>query len=53
MLRFLVTANANVGAEDADVTSVDAEAHVLVVHSREDIQIARGVKQVLGGARKG
>jgi acetate kinase len=52
-LRFLgpaieESANANVGAEDADVTGVDAEAHVLVVHAREDIQIARGVRQVLG-----
>ena len=57
-LRFLgpameESANANVGTEDADVTSVDATAHVLVVHSREDIQIARGVKQVLGDLHKG
>ena len=51
-LRFLgpaveESANANVSADDADVTAMDAEAHVLVVHAREELQIARGVRAVL------
>ncbi len=54
-LRFLgpsieESANANVGADDADVTAADADAHVVVVHAREDLQIARGVREVLGSA---
>ncbi|MDQ1701049.1 MAG: acetate kinase [Frankiaceae bacterium] len=54
-LRFLgpsieESANANVGADDADVTAVDAGAHVVVVHAREDIQIVRGVRAALGAA---
>jgi acetate kinase len=52
-LRFLgpaleESANANVGATDMDVTAAEAEAHVVVVHAREDIQIARDVATVLG-----
>jgi acetate kinase len=51
-LRFLgpaleESANANVGREDMDVTAAEAEAHVVVVHAREDIQIARDVASVL------
>ncbi|MDQ1680236.1 MAG: acetate kinase [Frankiaceae bacterium] len=51
-LRFLGaaledSANANVGQADADVTAAEADAHVVVVHAREDIQIARDVAAVL------
>ncbi|MCU1676812.1 MAG: acetate kinase, partial [Frankiales bacterium] len=51
-LRFLgpaleESANANVGTDDADVTAADAGAHVLVIHAREDIQIAREVESAL------
>jgi len=54
-LRFLgpsieESANANVGADDADVTALDADAHVVVVHAREDIEIARGVAAALAAA---
>jgi acetate kinase len=52
-LRFLgaaleESANANVGQADSDVTAAEADAHVVVVHAREDIQIARDVATVLG-----
>ena len=54
-LRFLgpaleESANLNVGADDADVTALDADAHVVVVHAREDIQIARDVRRTLARA---
>jgi acetate kinase len=51
-LSFLglgVDANANARAEtDADISSADARAQTLVIHAREDLEMARQTESVLG-----
>ena len=41
-------ANASVGDEDRDVSAADASVRTLVIHAREDLEIARQCRQVLG-----
>jgi acetate kinase len=51
-LSFLglgVDADANARAEtDADISSADARAQMLVIHAREDLEMARQTESVLG-----
>ena len=39
--------NEGVAQEDKDISSPDAEVRTLVVHAREDIEVAREVRRVL------
>ena len=39
--------NEGVAEEDKDISSPDAEVRTLVVHAREDIEVAREVRRVL------
>jgi acetate kinase len=48
-LRLDPARNEDPGADDADVSAADARARTLVVHAREDLQIARAVRALLGG----
>jgi acetate kinase len=43
------SANASVGDEDTDITAPDAAVNVLVIHAREDLQIARECRHLLLG----
>jgi acetate kinase len=45
-------ANQLVGAADADISNVAAQVRTLVIHSREDLQIARECRQLYSGSDK-
>ena len=47
-LRLDLDKNEDPGAADADVSTPDASVRTLVVHAREDLQIARAVRSLLG-----
>ncbi len=53
-LEFLgvrIDAHANARADrDQDVSAAESETSVLVIAAREDLEIARGVREVLGKA---
>lgn len=42
------SANAGVRGVDADVTAMSAQAHTVVIHAREDLQIARETRRLVG-----
>jgi acetate kinase len=47
-LRLDLDKNDDPGADDADVSTPDASVRTLVVNAREDLQIARAVRALLG-----